>query len=168
MPGAIALFTRESVPEILAAGGTGNWATNADRACEYPFVVLVRNGRHPSSPSDTAHRTAFLVGRVSGTRKTAEAAANGYPRIFIDISEYALIKVPDAWSKSQNPVWHTTLEELGIAEDELQFQPVPHAAIPPHDPIPPRDPAKTLADMKREIGRLFGVPVSAVEIIIRH
>lgn len=164
MPGAIALFTRESIPEILHAGGTGNWVTSADRAQEYPFVILVRNGRHPSSPSDTVHGTAFLLGRISGTRKAAEAAASGYPRIFIEISEYALIEVPNAWSNSQNPVWYVDLATFGIVEDGLQFQPMPQK---PMSDILPKEPTQTLADLKQEIARLFGVPVNAVEVTIR-
>ena len=107
------------------------------------------------------------MGRVSGVREVAEKlAANGHPRIFIEISEWAEIKVPNAWhTKSQNPVWYNSdLASLNIAEHELRFQPVPHGTTPPHDPT------KNLADVKREIAeiaRLLGVPVSAVKINIR-
>jgi hypothetical protein len=166
MPGAIAVLTRESVPEVLEAGGTGNWVTNMDRARGFPYVVLVRNGRHPASPSDTDHGTAFLVGRVSGARTSAETAASGYPRIFIEISQYALIAVPDAWSKSQNPVWYTDLKELGINENELQFQPVPQAAATPETPAFV-DKDEAVAEAKRTLGRLFNVPATAVDISIR-
>jgi hypothetical protein len=165
MPGAIALLTRESVPEVLAGGGTGNWVTNADRARDFPYVVLVRNGRHPASPSDTEHGTAFLVGRISGVRTSAATAASGYPRIFIEISEYTPVSVPNAWSKSQNPVWYTDLAEFGINENELQFQLVPHIAAAPESPTVDRD--QLVAEAKRTIGRLFSVPINAVDISIR-
>jgi hypothetical protein len=164
MPGAIALLTRESLAEILVAGATGAWVTAANRVQQYPYVVLIRSGRHPSSPSDIEHGTAFLVGRISGARETAKSAVNGYPRIFIQIEEYALITVPNAWSKSQNPVWYTDLATLGIDERQLQFQPMPHDTVAPVEPAE-RD--HVLANMKREIGLLFNVPVSAVEITIR-
>jgi hypothetical protein len=167
MPGAIALLTREPLPEILAAGGTGNWVTSAERVRGYPFVVLVRNGRHPSSPSDAPHRTAFLVGRISGTRVGSTTAASGYPRNFIEISEYALITLPDAWSGSQNPVWFTDLANLGINEHELQFQPVPCAAsAAPETPILHNN-DNALAEMRRAIAARFNVPASAVDITIR-
>jgi hypothetical protein len=122
--GAIALLTHEPVLEILSEGGTGNWVANAQRVRNYPFVVLVRNRRHPSAPADVEHRTAFLVGRISGVRAVSETAVSGYPRVFIEISEYAEVAVSNAWGKSQNPVWFTDLETLGIKEDELQFKPV--------------------------------------------
>jgi hypothetical protein len=166
MPGAIALLTREPVPEILAAGGTGNWVTSADRVRGYPFVVLVRNGRYPSSPSDVPHGTAFLVGRISGTRTTSTTAASGYPRVFIEIGEYAPIAVSDAWSKSQNPVWFTDLATLGIDEQELQFQPVISATVAQKTPILDNN-DNALAEMKRAIGLRHNVPASAVDITIR-
>lgn len=166
MAGAIALFTRESVEEILAAGGSGNWVTSAERVRNYPYVVLVRNGRHPSSPSDTEHGTAFLVGRVSGVRNATNTAANGYPRLFIEIERYAPVRKSNAWSKSQNPVWYTELAKLGIDEDALHFLPMPHHAA---DGLSRSSVNKdhVLAEMKQEIGHLYGVPKSAIEIIIR-
>jgi hypothetical protein len=164
MPGAIALFTRESVEEIRKNGGTGNWVTSADRVRGYSFTVLVRNGKHPSSPSDVDHGTAFLVGRVSGTREVPETAANRYPRIFIEISEYALVTVPNSWSKSQNPVWYTSLEDLHIKENSLKFELVPHQDTVSAEVI---NKDKIVADMKRQIGQLFNVPGSAVELSIR-
>jgi hypothetical protein len=170
MSGAIFLFTREMEHKVVDAAGTGNWATRADRVREYPYVVLVRNRRHPSSPSDYDHGTAFLVGKVSGTRETGEFSANGRPRVFIEISAYAPINMPKAWrTESQNPVWYTDLATLGIAENDLQFQPVPHQPTPRElawSESVPRGPAKALAEIKREIARLLGVPVSAVEIHI--
>jgi hypothetical protein len=165
MPGAIALLTREPVSEILAGRGTGNWVTSADRVKGYPFVVLVRNGRHPSSPSDAKHGTAFLVGRISGTRAAPTTAVSGYPRIFIEISEYALVTVPGVWSKSQNPVWYTDMATLGIDEHALQFQVLPHVSDESEKSAPNRD--RAVSDMKRTIAGLFNVPTSAVDIAIR-
>jgi hypothetical protein len=166
MPGAIALFTREPVDEIRENRGTGNWVASAERVRQYSFVVLVRNRQHPSSPSDVEHGTAFLVGRISATREVTETAANKYPRIFIAISEYALVDVADSWSKSQNPVWFTNLETLGIEETSLKFEPMPHEhGDAASGELVSKD--NVLADMKRQIGLLFNVPGSAIEISIR-
>jgi len=164
MPGAIALLTRESVAEILENGGTGNWVTSAARVREYPYVVLVRNRRHPSSPSDVEHGATFLVGRLSGAREATKTATNRYPRVFIEMSEYALVTKPHAWSKSQNPVWFIDLDTLGIDESELAFEPMPHENATSEKPIANDD---VLADLKRQVGLLYNVPGSAVEIIIR-
>jgi len=164
MPGAIALFTRESVDEIQKNRGTGNWVVSAERVRQYSFVVLVRNGHHPSSPTDVEHGTAFLVGRISATREVTATAANKYPRIFIAIAEYALVDVADSWSKSQNPVWFTNLETLRIEETSLKFEPMPHGDDASGELVS-KD--SVLADMKRQIGLLFNVSGSAVEISIR-
>ena len=163
MAGVIALLTREAVTEIDQNGGTGNWVASAARVKEYPFVVLVRNRRHPSSPSDVEHGAAFLVGRISGVREATKTATKRYPRVFIKISEYALVTTPSVWSKSQNPVWFTDLETLGIEENSLNFKPIPHEEAAASDEPVSSD--NVLAEIKRHVGRLF--PGSAVEIVIR-
>jgi hypothetical protein len=61
---------------------------------------------------------------------------------------------------------YTDLEILGIAEAELKFQPMPHEPLS-DEASPAEDKVKAVADIKREVGRLFGVPASAVEIAIR-
>jgi hypothetical protein len=168
MSGAITVLTRESVAEVLAANGSGNWATRADRARKYRYVVLIRNAGDPASPSDKAHGTAFLVGRVSGVRETGDIAGNGKPRIFIEISEFAEVDVPNARAiKSTNPVWYSDFAALGIREEELRFNPILRNPAP-HCNGPARKTSKTLGDIKHEIASLFGVPASAVEINIRH
>ncbi len=164
MSRTIALLTREPVDEVLMKGGTGDWVTNAGRAREYPFVVLVRNRNHPSAPSDTDHGKPFLVGRISGARFSA-SARNGYPRVFIEIDSYAPVNASNAcWSKSQNPVWYTDLATLGIDEKELEFRPMPHTGAKQAKSV---NKDHVLADIKRQIGQLYNVPRSAVEVTIR-
>jgi hypothetical protein len=173
MPSAVALYTREAVSDVLSAGGSGNWATRLDRAQKYPYLVLVRNRRHPSSPSDADHGTAFLVGRVAGAREVADIATNGKPRVFIEISEWAKVTVRNAWkTNSSNPVWYTDFETLGIEEDQLKFQPLPRPLVSNERGLQDMPPSlvqpRSLTEVKREIARLYGVPENAVEIIIRH
>jgi hypothetical protein len=164
MPGAIALFTFESVSRVLERGGTGSWSTKAARAREYPYVVLVRNKKHPSSPADVDHRTAFLVGRISDAREVPASEPGKPPRVFIELAAYALTEIPKAWSKSQNPVWYTDLATLGIDENELQFKPM--LAVDSELPEAP-DKDASLAEIKQKIAALFGVRPSSVEIAIR-
>jgi hypothetical protein len=164
MTGVIALLTREALAEIEQNGGTGNWVTSAARVREYPYVVLMRNRRHPSSPSDVEQGAAFLVGRISGVREATKTAAIGYPRVFIEISEYARVNTKRLWSKSQNPVWYTELEKLGIDEDTLNFAPMPHQDAKSGEPVSNDN---ILVDIKRQVGMLYNVPGSAVEIVIR-
>jgi hypothetical protein len=166
MAGVIALFTKEAVADIEKQGGTGNWVTSASKVREFPFVVLVRNRNHPSAPSDAEHGTAFLVGRISGARESSETAGNGSPRVFIEIGDYALVNVKKAWSRSQNPVWFTDLDTMGITENDLHFQSIPQPEAEPGK-LASKDKDAVLADMKRQIARLFNVPGSAVDISIR-
>jgi hypothetical protein len=79
------------------------------------------------------------------------------------MSEYALLAIPHAWSKSQNPVWFTDLDTLGVDENSLKFEPMPHENAAGK----PTSNANLLADLKRQVGLLFNVPGSVVEIIIR-
>ena len=168
MPGTIAVLTREPLAQVQSEGGSGNWAANADRIRKYPFLVLVRNGKHPLSPTDVKHGTAFLVGRISGTHVAPASAqtVKGYPRQFIEISEFASISVPDVWSKSQNPVWFTDLKMLGIDESKLKFELIRPAA-PQKSTLSTPKTDLDLADIKREIGLRYNVPASAVIIEIR-
>lgn len=136
MTHAVAVLTRESIDEILAQGGTGHWVTSPERAATYPYVVCVRNRNHPSSPDDAPHHCAVLIGRVAGAREVGKTE-HGQPRVFIRMSAYALINVPGAWGKTRNPVWYTTLEDLGVDLRDLAFEPMPEAA-PSDDRVQPR------------------------------
>jgi hypothetical protein len=56
------------------------------------------------------------------------------------------------------------LETLGIEETSLKFEPMPHEDAASGEFVSKDN---VLADMKRQIGLLFNVPGSAVEISIR-
>ncbi len=168
MTHAIAVLTREPTDEIIAQGGTGHWVTSRNRAAEYPYVVCVRNRNHPSSPDDAPHHAAVLIGRVAGATEVAKTE-HGQPRVFIRMSAYALINVPGAWGKTRNPVWYTTLEELGIDLESLHFEPM---SAPPDQPEPepetgPGSLALSIAEAKEALAAFYGVPASSVTITIQ-
>ena len=137
MTHAVAVFTRETVDQIIVQGGTGHWVTNPKRAAEYPYIVCVRNRNRPSSPEDVAHGAAFLIGRIADAEAIGETE-HGQSRAFIRISEYALINIPHAWGKTRNPVWYTQTEELGIDLAPLTFEKVqkPRSDAPPAGGLP--------------------------------
>ncbi|MEH6724756.1 MAG: hypothetical protein V7703_01270 [Hyphomicrobiales bacterium] len=93
----------------------------------------------------------------------AETAANGKPRVQIDISDYAEINVEDAWGKSQNPVWFTDLETLGVDLSEVEFQPVPPSQSAGSIA---EDRAAAIRQFREQISDLYQVPVRQVEITI--
>lgn len=168
---AIAVFTNESVADILAKGGTGHWVTKAARAENFPYVVCVRNGRHPKSPRDVPHGAAFLIGRISEVTETKTLAANGQPRVLIKFSEYAEIdNDQEVWGKSQNPVWYTDVEMLDIVFTDLQFKPMPPVQIEPEDEAEsteaPENTATILRDAKENLATRLGLPLDAVRITV--
>jgi hypothetical protein len=160
---AVALLTSEPVAKIVAEGGSGNWAANLERIRKNRFVVLIRNGNDPKSPTgptDAKHGEAFLVGRISGAQLSPLTSANGRPRIFVEISEFATISVPGAWGKSQNPVWFTDLGNFGIDPSKLEFRPLKRSASKAARNF-------DLAEIKQMISLRHNVPASAVVIEIR-
>src|SRR5439155_16031135 len=90
------------------------------------WLVCTQNRHNPDyefSDATEPHGSAFLLGKVSGVRRPEED--NSGKRWLITISEFARINVPDAWDHGRNPVRYTSLEELGISLDGIEFQPMP-------------------------------------------
>ena len=50
-------------------------------------------------------------------------------RYLVKMSEYAELNVPDVWQGWRNPIKYTTLEELGINLEGLDFRPMPPAEV---------------------------------------
>lgn len=162
---AVAIYTSESADSILEHGFTGNWGTRAERVSEYRYVVCIRNGRHPSAPNDVPNGTAFLVGMIGNVWEVSEATQDGRPRVAIGISEVAEVRVEGAWGKNRNPVWYTTLEELGIDPEGLEFIPVEPAETPKivTSAIKPL----SFEEARAGIAQFYKVPPKNVEISIR-
>ncbi|WP_306260163.1 hypothetical protein [Pararhizobium sp. IMCC21322] len=164
MTQAIALLTFEPRELILKQGGSRSWVAKAERVQEYPYVVLVRNFKHPSAPHDVEHGAVFLIGRISGVREVDETAANGRPRIQIDISEYAEVNIADAWGKSQNPVWFTDFETLGVDVSKLKFRSVPPRQL---SATKATDKSAIVGKYRERIAELYQVSVRQIEIAIK-
>lgn len=175
MTAAIAVFTHETFEEILNRGGTGYWGTKADRARQYRYAVCVRNENHPRSPKDVPHRSAFLIGKISGTEETSLRTLSGMPRIIIQFDEYAIVESgSDAWGNSQNPVWYTTIEQLGIDIANLHFysmpEPQPQAAeLQPdeNDALETERVGDVLREAKEIVATRLGLTLENIEITIR-
>jgi hypothetical protein len=166
---AIAVFTANSRDEILEIGGSSSWVVAEKQARRREFLVCIRNARDVDFHDHEPHGTAFLVGRISGL-KPYGTDKKGMQRWIIMIKEYALIDHPEAWGEWRNPVKYTTLEELGIDPEQLNFKPVP---TPTKDLPPPAPPdrskagALTIAEAKAGLALQFGVPPEAIDILIR-
>ena len=164
---AICVLTARGIERILGEGGSQAWVLDAKRARKYEYVVCVQNRGFPSDWGGTSakHHHAFLIGRLEDVVKATDEDAEEN-RWLLRFSEYAELppSIKDAWPGYRNPVWYTTLEELGIDVSTLQFQPMPEYVG--------KKPAKpsgtmTIAQAKEGLALSFGVSPSDIEITIR-
>lgn len=160
---AICVFTGRSTRQILEDQGSGSWVLNLRHARRQRYLVCTRNQANTDWGADEYHRSAFLVGRISGLEPLP--SEGGVARWKVQIDQYATSRQEDVWGPWRNPVRYTTLHELGIDLSSLIFEPVP----------PPLffafgksgDQTLTIAEAKRRLARTFNVDPAAIEIIIR-
>ncbi len=177
MTSTIAVLTHESLEDIFERGGTGYWGTKADRAKEYRYAACVRNRNHPRSPKDVPHRAAFMVGRISGVFETNHLTEAGIPRVLIQFSDYAIVESKrDAWGKSQNPVWYTSLEDLGLDIRHLEFKPMPQSSCQNIDRESQEhlehskssgSTADILTEAKKDLAQRLQLPIANIEITVK-
>lgn len=175
---AIAVLTFKSREHILGIGGTCSWTLNRANARKFEFAVCTRNANTRDAEGTEAHATAFLVGRIWDVVVSPENPE----RWLIQFSEYASVDVAGVWGKGwRNPVRYTSMEDLGIDPDTLDWQPMPdpegaeaqadpeaatkESGSPAEDDGEPR--RLTIAQAKAGLAATFGVGVDAVEITIR-
>jgi hypothetical protein len=166
---AIAVFTANSRDEILEIGGSASWVLSENKARRHQYLVCIRNARNVAFPDHEPHGTAFLVGRISGF-KAHGFDKKGMPRWVIELREYAVVDLPEAWRDWRNPVKYITLEELGIDLKKLKFKPMPAPTkeLPPSSPTPPaKQGGLTIAEAKAGLALQFGVAPEAIEIYIK-
>src|SRR3954468_23129914 len=121
---AIAVLTRKSAQEIIDKAGSEAWVLNPENAKHYRYLVCCRNGKHPDVNADEPHASAFLVALVDELWPVAKKNARGQQRYRVTFSKYARVLRTRAWKQWRNPVRYTSLEELGIDPDALEFAPV--------------------------------------------
>jgi hypothetical protein len=88
-------------------------------------------------------------------------------RWLIQISEYALVSIPDTWDGSRNPVRYRSMEELGIDPNQLDFQTMPVAKSAQPKEVANISGGLTIAEAKHGLAERFGVSVNDIEITIR-
>lgn len=168
----IVVFTARNPHHIINDVGSQGWILNPARAKQCTWLVCTQNRHNPDyefSDATEPHGTAFLLGKISGVRKSKED--HNDERWLIMISEFANINIPDAWDHGRNPVRYTSLEKLGINLDEIQFQPMPETDMvsPPQvTQLPGASvPRLTIAEAKKALATTFGVKPEDIEITIR-
>ena len=123
-----------------------------------------------TTPGPEQHGAGFLVARIADILPAPEPHDAG--RFLIAFGEFAHIDIPNAWKGWRNPVRYTTLEEMGIDPEALEWLAVPaHVPEEPRTQPPQGQPvgvhALSIAEAKRGLAEAFGVSVDAVEITIR-
>jgi hypothetical protein len=115
----VVVFTGKSIETMRREGGSGNWTAHEARLRHCQFIVATRNMHAAWSEPGIAHGTGFLIGRISGVRKSLQEPG----RLIIEFSEYADLNIPKLWPGNHNPVTYKTLEELRINPEELDWKP---------------------------------------------
>jgi len=167
----IVVFTARSPARIVAEGGSQAWVLNPAHAKLARWLICTQNRHNPDhefSDATEPHGAAFLIGKISGVRRSTEDGAES--RWMVEISEYALTNIPDVWKQWRNPVRYTSLDELGIDAEALKFEPMPtntKSAARVDAPATLAHQGMTIGEAKKALAATFGVSPDAVEITIR-
>jgi len=163
---AIAVFTAKSVETCLEVGGTQSWALNPASVKDCGYAVLCRNLHTSWGDGREPHRTAFMIGHISGVVPSRETAG----RWLITFDEYAVIDKPGVWEKWRNPIHYTTLKALGITLEKIQFQPMPEITKKSRPESVSNEISAKKMDIstaKRALASYYGLSPEAIEITIR-
>jgi len=167
----IAVFTARSPQRIVEEGGSQAWVLNPLRAKQCTWLVCTQNQHNPDhafSDATEPHGSAFLVGKISGI---VQEDGPDVTRWKIAISEFARVAIPDLWKGWRNPVRYTSLEELGINVEGLEFEALKSGptTVETHAPRPRLDFPKglTIAAARAGLAATLGVSPDAIDITIR-
>lgn len=160
MKNVIKIFTGKSLKTMIMEGGSAYWKLNKARAAKCKYVLLVRNMHADWSEPGHPHRTAFLLGKVSGVTAAKD-------RFIIHFSEYALLNIPEAWDGSRNPVGYTDLNHEKIDPEKYEWLPFP--MLPKTDKTTLSENAQPLSlnDAKLGLAATFGIRPDQIEINIK-
>jgi hypothetical protein len=155
----------------VSEGGSQAWILKPVRAKQCRWLVCTQNQHNPNhdfSDATRPHRSAFLLGKIAGIVPTPEDESGD--RWMVRISEYAFIDRPNVWDGGRNPVRYTSLMDLGIDLDGLEFKPIRASTQAPrtigsvsernHDPL-------TMSAAKQRLAATYDVRPEAIEIVIR-
>jgi len=156
MVDTVIVFTAKNMDKTFEQGGVGDWKLSPSRAKKCDYIVSTANSHHPESNHPVGkHGHAFLIGKISGLIPVDN-------RWIIQMSEYALIDVPDVWMGNQNPIMYGDISDLDIHPEQLNWKPFPAK------PVVTRDvPGLTIADAKLGISKQLGISPDCIEIVVR-
>lgn len=164
------IFTAKTVEDCLEAGGTQSWVLDRAHAKRCKYAVLCRNTNTDWGDGKEPHGTAFMIGRICDVVPSTEwDDDDGKRRWLVKFDEYARLNMANFWKGWRNPIRYTTLEELSLILDDVQFEPMPEI-VETSEIGEPKQPqlsgGLTIADAKKGLAIAFGIKPTAVEIII--
>lgn len=168
MDDTILIFTRKGIPSFLRDGGSGNWKVRAERVNRLRFAVLCRNRNAAETiEGDEPHGTGFLVARINGLVPSPTRPG----RWIIRFSSIAGIDMPDLWPGYRNPTVYTSLAELGIDPDQLDWQPMSADTAPDEPGSAPADAVTPVGEIirrwKAALAKELGVSPGQIKVSLR-
>lgn len=163
------VLTSKSLETMIAEGGSGNWKAKRESVYRSRYIIAVRNRHSNWSEGNEEHGAAFLIGRIDGVKKSPKDE----DRLVVTFGQYAILDKPNVWPEGhRNPVAYTSLEDLGINPDALEWEEFPAISATDseasakieagHEP-----PAKVIEKAKLMIAKSLSIPPSAVTISIQ-
>lgn len=175
---AIAVFTAKSANKLIVSGESQAWVLDAARARRVRYLVCVQNphNSHDCAAGEGQRGHIILIAKI----RSVTPAADEPGRYKICFEDYAVPanadKIGDVWQGRRNPVYYTSLEDMGVDAGSLHFQSAaeyrkangysaPEAAAALENGA--AGAGLTIAQAKQAISAHYGVMPEAVEVVIR-
>ena len=159
------IFTAKSVESCLEVGGTQSWVLDRAHAKRCKYVILCRNAYTDWGDGKEPHGTAFMIGRIYDVVPSTETDG----RWLVKFDKYARLDLKDYWKGWRNPVRYTTLEDLSLTLDDMNFEQMPKVTETIKDgelKSVQTLGGLTIADAKKGLAITFNVNPTAIDIII--
>lgn len=160
----IVVLTCRGKERILREEGSQSWRLNPSRVAKLQYVVCVQNRKQGWGNPEAPHHSAFMVAKISGVSPSLEKDAEG--RWKINISEYADIYIPDMWDGNRNPVSYTSISDLKIKINNLNFKSLPKKKSENEEPLNSDLVKLSIQDAKRLLAESLGVEQEQITITI--
>lgn len=164
MKDAVMVFTSKSLETMIQEGGTGNWAGKEERLKHTKWVVATRNLKSDWTQGDEPHGSAFLIGRVSGVKPAPSPEKD---RFVIQFDQFASIRTLNAWTNNRNPIAYTSLHDLGIDPEKLDWKAFPpQANTSGHQNTFSEAPSTVIDQARAMIANALSISPEAVKITV--
>ena len=163
------MLTADRREDILAAGGSGDWVLNTDKAAPHRYLVCCRKSRWDNKadgiagPRRLPDRHHQELGKAPGPSNRA-----GQHRYLIELSQLRLVENASVWDPTwRNPVGYASLPASASIRSALDFKPIDTGAATDAGRPAAAPQRLTIAEAKKALAESFGVRPEDIEINIR-